>query len=383
MARRSATKAAQSETDESVDSQVEEVDQPSVEEEAPEESEAPEVEDDESDEELDSVVEEDESDESDEDFENEDDESEEDEDESDEEPTQAPKAKAPKAEPADLGPFQEAATAAVEEADKTTGDLSEEVIDSVNKVYREIEGVKGKNQARAWLDEEMKAAIMGKDIFRARSIVNLKDGLSAGSGSSGPKAPADPTTAFVQKVVALRLATDEVIGNVPEGVSEEWTGKADELLASLADDIASYRAYVASTDEDAEAPEVSPVVRQAFKLASGRGSSGGSGRVAGGPRRDIEKHLIQVFEGLEDGAFLTVNEIAKAPPPSTATTGPAPVPSRRGCSRRVVTATTPTASWLSTRRVRCAAPQPAGPTSPTAPMTSARTSRSSTSSLPR
>jgi hypothetical protein len=224
----------------------------------------------------------------------------------------APAAEKVEDKPVDLEPFKASAEAAIGQADKTTGDLSEEVIDSVNKVYREIEGVKGKNQARAWLDEEMKSAIMGKDIFRARSIVNLKDGLSAGSGSSGPKTPADPTTAFVQKVVALRLATDEVIGNVPEGVSEEWTGKADELLASLTDDIASYRAYVASTDEDAEAPEVSPVVRQAFKLASGRGSSGGSGRVAGGPRRDIEKHLIQVFEGLEDGSFLTVNEIAKA-----------------------------------------------------------------------
>jgi hypothetical protein len=315
MARRSATKAAQSETDESVDSQVEEVDQPSVEEEAPEESEAPEVEDDEeSDEELDSVVEEDESDESDEDFENEDDESEEDEsDESDEEPTQAPKAKAPKAEPADLGPFQEAATAAVEEADESTGELPEEAIASVNKVYREIEGVKGKNQARGWLDEQMKAAIIGKDITRARTFVMLKDNLSAGSGTAGPKAPADPTQAFIQKVAALRLATDEVTSNVPEGVGEDWSTKADELLASLADEVESFRAYQASEDADAEQPEVSPVVRQAFKFAAGRGSAGGGGsRVAGGPRRDIEKHLIQVFDGLDVGSFMTVNEIAKA-----------------------------------------------------------------------
>jgi len=214
--------------------------------------------------------------------------------------------------PADLGPFQTAAEAAISQADPSTGDLPKDAIDSVNKVYREIDGVKGKNAARAWLDEQMKAAIMGKDILRARTFVSLKDGLSAGSGSSGPKAPADPTQAFVQKVVALRLATDQVIGNVPEGVTEDWTEKADELYASLAEDVASYSAYVNSDDEDAEAPEVSPVVRQAFKLASGRGAAGGSGRVSGGPRRDIEKHLVQVFADLEVGSFLTVNEIAKA-----------------------------------------------------------------------
>lgn len=221
---------------------------------------------------------------------------------------------APKAEdkPVDLGPFQAAAEKAIGEADASTGDLPKDAVDSVNKVYREIDGVKGKNQARGWLDEQMKAAIMGKDILRARTFVSLKDGLSAGSGSTGPKAPADPTQAFIQKVVALRLATDQVIGNVPEGVNDSWTDGADELYASLADDVAAYASYVNSDDEDAEAPEVSPVVRQAFKLASGRGAAGGSGRVSGGPRRDIEKHLVQVFADLEVGAFLTVNEIAKA-----------------------------------------------------------------------
>lgn len=230
-----------------------------------------------------------------------------------EEPTTeaAPEAPAKEDKPVDLAPFQAAAEEALGQADPSTGDLPKDAIDSVNKVYREIDGVKGKNQARAWLDDQMKAAIMGKDILRARTFVSLKDGLSAGSGSTGPKAPADPTQAFTQKVVALRLATDLVIGNVPEGVTEDWTTKADELYASLADDVAAYSAYVSSDDEDAEAPEVSPVVRQAFKLASGRGSAGGSGRVSGGPRRDIEKHLIQVFADLEVGSFLTVNEIAK------------------------------------------------------------------------
>lgn len=214
----------------------------------------------------------------------------------------------------DLTAFNEAVEAALAEADTSTGDIPKASIDAVNKVYREIEGLKGKNAARTSLDVAMKKALVEeKNLQKAKGYVFIKDGLSAGSGgSSAPKAPADPTQAFVQKVVALQLAVDEVIGNVPEGVSDEWTEKADELRGSLADDLASYREYLASTDEDAEAPEVSPVVRQAFKLASGRGTGGGSARVAGGPRRDVEKHLIQVFADLESGAFLTVNEIAKA-----------------------------------------------------------------------
>lgn len=234
-----------------------------------------------------------------------------------EEPTtEAPQADAekPAEEEVDLTAFTEAVNAAVEEADASTGDVPKAAIDAVNKVYREVPSLKGKNAARASLDAAMKSAISEeKNIMKAKAFVMIKDGLSAGSGgSSTPKAPADPTQAFVQKVVALQLATEEVLGNVPEGVSEEWTDKADELRESLADDLAAYRSYLASEDEDAEQPEVSPVVRQVFKLVQGRGTGGNSNRVSGGPRRDIEKHLIQVFADLEAGSFLTVNEIAKA-----------------------------------------------------------------------
>lgn len=224
-------------------------------------------------------------------------------------PAQAPaKEEAPEA---DLTPFKEAAAAALEEADHSTGDLPKIAIDSVNKVYREIDGVKGKNQARTWLDEEMKASIVAKDVVKAKAFVMLKDGLSAASGSSTPKAPADPTQAFVQRVVALRLAQEEVVSNVPEGVNEAWPEKADTLIESLIFDMTKYREYLAATDDDAEQPEVSPVVRQAFKLAQGK-STGGAGRASGGPRRGIEKHLQQVFADLPVGSFLTVNEIAKA-----------------------------------------------------------------------
>lgn len=214
--------------------------------------------------------------------------------------------------PVDLEPFKKAATDAVATADESTGDLSKEAIDSVNKVYREIEGVKGKNQARGYIEDQMKLAISEeKNIVKARAYVTLKDGLSAGSGGGTTRTPADPTTAYVQKVASLLLAQTLVTETVPEGVAEDWAEKVDQTVSESAEQVEAYKAFLASEDEDAEAPEVGPVVRQAFKVAQGKGT-GGSGRVSGGPRRDVEKHMAQVFENLESGSFLTINEIAKA-----------------------------------------------------------------------
>jgi hypothetical protein len=234
----------------------------------------------------------------------------------------------PEAAPVDLTPFKEAVATVLQSADESTGELTAEQLAPVNEVYRAIDGVKGKNQARGWVEDQMKAAIMGDGDFAsldqneriqlARSYVAVKDGLSAGSGGGGTKAPADPTEAFVQKVASLRIGLDFVEHNVPEGVSEEWGTKADELVASLAEQVTSYAAWAAKPDTEesprGDAPEVSPVVRSAFKIAAGKGTSGGGGssRPAGAPRRSIEKHLAQVFEPLDSGAFLTVNEIAKA-----------------------------------------------------------------------
>lgn len=216
--------------------------------------------------------------------------------------------------PIDLTGFQSAVADALESKDVSTGDVPKDSLEAVNKSYRELEGgVKAKNAARTWIDEQMKLAISeDKDIVKAKAFVMLKDNLSAGSSGGAAKAPADPTTAFINKVAALQVASTLVASDVPEGVSEDWATQAESLVGSLGEQVDSYAAWLANESEDkGDAPEVSPVVRQAFKLAAGK-ASGGSGRVAGGPRRDIGKHLEQVFESLDKGAFLTVNEIAKA-----------------------------------------------------------------------
>lgn len=230
--------------------------------------------------------------------------------------------------PVDLGPFQAAVNEAITHADENTGELSLENLAPVNEAYRQIDGVKGKNSARGWVEDQMKAAIMGsgeyssldqaQKIQLARSFVAVKDGLSAGSGGGSTKTPTDPTEAFVQRVVALRLAEAQVVGTVPDGVSPEWETKASELASSLSAQVDAYATWAGTPDTEesprGDAPEVSPVVRQAFKLAQGKasgGNGGGSTRPVGAPRRSIETHMKQVFEGLDSGAFLTVNEIAK------------------------------------------------------------------------
>lgn len=224
---------------------------------------------------------------------------------------EAPATPAAETKPVDLTAFQKAVNEAIEGKDDSTGELPEGALDGPNKAYRDIDGLPGKNAARKWLDESMKQAlVVDKDAMKARAFVVIKDGLSAGGGSA-KSTPADPTTAFVNKVVALNIALQLVNDSVPEGVNEDWAEKAEALEGTLAEDVQKFSTWSASTAEDkGDAPEVSPVVRQAFKLSQGKGG-GGSTRVAGGPRRDIGTHIAQVFADLPVGSFLTVNEIAK------------------------------------------------------------------------
>lgn len=212
----------------------------------------------------------------------------------------------------DLTDFISAAQAAVSEADGSTGSVPEAEVAKVNDAYRALDGLKAKNKARSWIEEQMIEAINdAKNIQLARSFVELKNGLSAGSSSRAERTPADPTAAFVQRVAAVQLAAQLVSQKVPEGVSEDWSQQVAALMDEVAPQVEEYRKYVESDDEDAEQPDVSPVVRQAFKFAAGKAS--GTRVVSySGPRRDTEKHIVQVFENLEPGTFLTVNEIAKA-----------------------------------------------------------------------
>lgn len=217
--------------------------------------------------------------------------------------------------PIDLTAFQKAATEAVGQADTSTGEIAVALIEPVVKEYRALDGVKPKNAAKHWLTEQMKDQMNKGSIQGARSYLQLQESMTAGSGGGAAKAPADPTQAFVQRVATLNLAYNLVVGGeVPEGVAEDWSDKAQALVGEATSDATKYLAWVNDESEDkGDEPEVSPVVKNAVKLAVGKSAKAG-GRASGGgtftgERRDIGKHIAEAFAEVESGTFLTVAEI--------------------------------------------------------------------------
>lgn len=212
--------------------------------------------------------------------------------------------------PVDLTAFQSAVTAALAEADSATGELPEAAVASVNEAYRSIEGTKGKRSARDLLDAGMLEAVGKLDAVAARGYSDLKAKLSAAGGTKSAATPADPTAAFVQRVASLRLALTIVEADRPEG--EDVDAKVEALVNESLAGVEAQRAYLADTSEDkGEGPELTPVVRAAFKAAAAKGGAGRGRGNSGGVRRDIAKHILSAFAEVEAGTFLTIAEIAK------------------------------------------------------------------------
>lgn len=217
--------------------------------------------------------------------------------------------------PIDLAPFQSVIELVVASRDEATGVLAEESLASVKTAYNDLDGVKAKNAGKKWAQEQMLTAVQALDGPLARAYSMVSESLVATSGSkSTSSAPVDPTTAFVQRVASLRLAQGIVEGNVPEKVSGEWSNQADSKVAELAEQVANYKTWLDAEVPDGEtkpdAPEVSPIVRSAFKLATGKASGGGRQSGGSGPRGDIAKHIIEAFSAEESGKTLKVSEVA-------------------------------------------------------------------------
>lgn len=234
--------------------------------------------------------------------------------------TEAP-VKAPVAE-ADFGPFQAAVDAALEGKDSATGEVAPAFIAPVQEAFRHLEGAKNKNKAKAILNEGMKDAMGKLDIQTARAYMTLSDGLTvAAAHVKAERIPSDPTEAFIQRVVGLRLATDLATSTVPEGVKEDWRDQANALFTTSSEVAIAYLAWstrgpVEEGAEDAPEPEATAFVKAAVKLAQGKsGKIGGKAGKSGtgtpftGERRDISKHLAEAFASKAVGDFLTVSEI--------------------------------------------------------------------------
>lgn len=226
---------------------------------------------------------------------------------------------APKAEekPIDLTSFEAAVSTSVTSRDGSTGDLTDEAVGPVQAAYRELDGQKARNAAKNRMTDLMRDAMNSNDIALAKAYMKLSDNLTAAKSSGEPKAPADPTEAFVQRATILSLAQSLVAGSVPEGVDlEQANVQVEKAVGESEASAQAYLAWSVNTDENkGDEPEASAVVKAAVKLAQGKAARvGGSGTRAAftGERRDIGKHISNAFSAVESGTFLTVAQIRSA-----------------------------------------------------------------------
>jgi len=229
-------------------------------------------------------------------------------------PTEAPEATTEKApeKPIDLTAFKEAAQAAVAGADQSTGEIAPALVEPVVKEYRSLDGLKAKNAAKSFLNDEMKAQMKASSIVGARSYLQLAESMTAGGGKAAEKVPADPTEAFVQAEATLRLAAD--LHQPGEGVAEDHEEKVLAAVEANREAAASYLAWVQSEAEDkGDEPEITAIVKNAVKLAVGKAAKAGGRSNAGGTftgeRRDIGKHIVEAFADKASGDFMTIAEI--------------------------------------------------------------------------
>jgi hypothetical protein len=209
--------------------------------------------------------------------------------------------------------FDEALKVALAEMDQSTGTLAPAQLEPVIKAYHELDGSKAKAKVRASIEQGVKEALDPEhgNIPNARALNTIRQELtkSRGGGKKADATPSDPTEAFVQQVVGLQLAYGYVTQNVPEGVSDDWQTKANELAQKTVNEVDTLAKYTG----EGEKPEVSALAQRALKLAQGKSVKGGGG---GGPkapftgtRRDIGKHIQAAFADKASGDFLTIAQI--------------------------------------------------------------------------
>lgn len=218
------------------------------------------------------------------------------------------------AAPVDLSNFESAVASAVENADTSTGTVPEADLSEVTGAYRALEGIKAKNAAKNFVNEKMKDAMNSDDLATARAYLSISENaLVAAAAGTKSSVPADPTENFVQRIATLTLAYQLGVGTVPEGVGDGWEGKVEELVNSSREDATSLLVWNNSDPESrGDEPEASAVVRNAVKLATGKAAKAGVSRGGGtftGERRDIGVHILNAFEGKDEGTFLTIAEI--------------------------------------------------------------------------
>lgn len=217
--------------------------------------------------------------------------------------------------PIDLTEFIAAVEAAVETRDPASGTLPDESIPPVTEAFRNLDHLKAKNAGRRHVEEAMRNALNTQDWVAARAHMQLTELALVSATASATKAekvPTDPKVAFTERYQSHLLALTVILADeAPEGVDVN-------SLTLTEDQVTQARALVAYNKNEAEdkgdAPESTPVVRNAVKLAAGKAAAGRKpGKANGTPgiRRDVGAHIKSAFADVEAGEFLTVAQIVK------------------------------------------------------------------------
>lgn len=216
--------------------------------------------------------------------------------------------------PIDLTAFQAVVAAVVETRDSTTGELTEDEQAKTKAAYNELDGVKPKNAAKKYVEGQMMEAVNKLDGQLARAFAMVTESLVASGKSGGTSTPADPTAAYVAKRASLILAEQITLAGAPTVEGRDLDAEAQAKATELADQVTAYQTWLAAEVKEGEtkpdAPEVSPIVRAAFKLSTGKASGGGRVSGGSGPRADIAKHVVEAFAEHPSGHVLKVSQIA-------------------------------------------------------------------------
>lgn len=241
-------------------------------------------------------------------------------------------AAAPAEQVINLDPFLAAVEEIFKHANPTNGQIAPENLTPVVEQFRALEGTKAKNAARKYLDDQMKVLMAPGDeqnFIKAASIMITVNALKTPKGTKvekEPKAPADPTDAYIDRYLSVWTARNVLLNpnEVPEGVAANWGDTAKSRYAEAAQAISDYFAYTKSTDENpVPKPDVPAFVEAGFKIAAGK-AAGKTAKTTGGgakapktggytgPARNVADHINEVFASKPVGTFLKVGEIANS-----------------------------------------------------------------------
>lgn len=164
---------------------------------------------------------------------------------------------------------------------------------------------KSKRAATRELNTAAKDKLEAGDFDVARIVLLAEKATKASTPGAGrkPRAPHDVTSPVVEKLAAFQLAYGALSTNLPEGIAEDWKAQVEAAFESGQSEVTALIGWSnADVDTRGEAPAVSEAALRAVKIAFGNPFG----------KRDVGKHIEQVFADAAPGTFMSEAQLASA-----------------------------------------------------------------------